>query len=298
MTRTDSLVVGTLVVLLALIAGLVGVPSLLPTSAPTGTPIADPGAMPVEPAVSRGRPRPTRLGQPAVGADPGRSRPRRPRLLRARPERPERDDRARPGRALVGRPDRARSGRSSCATTPRWHDGEPVTAEDVAFTIRVLQDPDVHRARRRLVERGHASHRSGRGRSSSRWRRRSAGSSRPRPSRSRRRICWPTSRSTSWSTTRSAAQPIGSGPFAVASLDDDTAELVPAASPCRRRRPAAGPSPAATDSLAHPGPTEPPEPAAPVPDRDRVPLLRRPDALADAYRAGDLDARLGPVAGR
>ena len=24
----------------------------------------------------------------------------------------------------------------------RWHDGEPVTAEDVAFTIRVLQDPD------------------------------------------------------------------------------------------------------------------------------------------------------------
>ena len=28
-----------------------------------------------------------------------------------------------------------------------WHDGEPVTAEDVVFTIRVLQDPD-HRVPR------------------------------------------------------------------------------------------------------------------------------------------------------
>ena len=37
MTRTDSFVVGTLVVLLAIIAGLVGVPSLLPTAATTAT---------------------------------------------------------------------------------------------------------------------------------------------------------------------------------------------------------------------------------------------------------------------
>ena len=42
MTRTDSLVVGTLVVLLALIAGLVGVPSLLPTAATAATPRARP----------------------------------------------------------------------------------------------------------------------------------------------------------------------------------------------------------------------------------------------------------------
>ena len=45
MTRTDSFVVGTLVVLLAMIAGLVGVPSLLPTSATVATPSTTPDAV-------------------------------------------------------------------------------------------------------------------------------------------------------------------------------------------------------------------------------------------------------------
>ncbi|TFG69510.1 MAG: hypothetical protein E4H24_00375, partial [Thermomicrobiales bacterium] len=43
MTRTDSFVVGTLVVLLAIIAGIVSVPTLLPSAAashtPSGTPV-------------------------------------------------------------------------------------------------------------------------------------------------------------------------------------------------------------------------------------------------------------------
>ena len=62
--------------------------------------------------------------------------------------------------------------------------------EDVAFTIRVLQDPGLPRAGRRLVERGHASRPTATadGRRS-RSRRRSAGSSRRRPSRSPRRTC-------------------------------------------------------------------------------------------------------------
>ena len=45
MTRTDSLVVGTLVVLLALIAGLVSAPSLFPATATVATP--QPAASPV-----------------------------------------------------------------------------------------------------------------------------------------------------------------------------------------------------------------------------------------------------------
>jgi hypothetical protein len=60
MTRTDSLVVGTLVALLALIASLVSVPSLLPTA-----------------ASSQGRARPflRRRGRTAKGSsgDPSRS---------------------------------------------------------------------------------------------------------------------------------------------------------------------------------------------------------------------------------
>ena len=42
MTRTDSFVVGTLVVLFAFIAGLVGVPSLLPAASTSAAPSAAP----------------------------------------------------------------------------------------------------------------------------------------------------------------------------------------------------------------------------------------------------------------
>ena len=118
MTRTDSFVVGTLVVMLALLAGLVGVPALSPAAAT----IADPSQSPAVDVATR----PYREGvlghpvsvSPLIGQDPGRPRPRRARLLRARPQRPGRDARARPRRALVGRPDRVSSGPSSCATTP------------------------------------------------------------------------------------------------------------------------------------------------------------------------------------
>ena len=261
MTRTDSLVVGTLVVLLALIAGLVGVPSLLPGAATVATPQPTPGPIARRPAVPRRRPRPARLGQPAHRPDPGRPRPRRARLLGPRPERPERDARARPRRALVGRPDRpdldvpaprrrplARR-RAGHRRRRRLHDPRP-------------PGPGLHRAGRRIVERGHASRPMGRGRSSSPWRRRSAGSSRPRPSRSRRRTCWPTSRSTELADDPFGRQPIGSGPFAVASLDDDTAELIPAATVLDRpATPPSEPSPDATDSLGHARRPDRPTPA-------------------------------------
>ena len=174
----------------------------------------------------------------------------------------------------------------------RWHDGEPVTAEDVAFTIRVLQDPGVHRARRPapgtrspsrpsacatvVVHAGDAARRVPPGRDPA---------DRPGPSAGRRpgRPSWP--------TTRSGRQPIGSGPFAVTALDDDTRRARPGRGHGRSDgEPDASDVAAATDSLATPVPTRPPDPAAAVPGRDRVPLLRRPEALAAAYRAGELDA--------
>ena len=116
MTRTDSLVVGTLVALLAIIASLVSVPSLLPTAASSLRARRDrcpDRARPYREGVL-GRPG---LGQPVECPHPGRPRPRRAGLLRARPQRPGRLARAGPRRALDGRLDRARSGRSSSATT-------------------------------------------------------------------------------------------------------------------------------------------------------------------------------------
>ena len=62
MTRTDSLVVGALVVLLALIAGLVGVPALSRAASTAARPARAPA--PVERrAVPRRRPRPPGVGQ-------------------------------------------------------------------------------------------------------------------------------------------------------------------------------------------------------------------------------------------
>ncbi len=49
MTRTDSYVVGTLVVLLALIAGLVSAPSILPATATVATPQPTPGQVVARP---------------------------------------------------------------------------------------------------------------------------------------------------------------------------------------------------------------------------------------------------------
>ena len=139
MTRTDSLVVGTLVVLLALIAGLVGVPSLLSTSASTGTP-SPPVTMPASRPYREGV-----LGHP-VSVSPLSARTQADRdmvalvysgLVRNGPK----------GTIVPDLAERWSVDPTGATWTfqlrddATWHDGQPVTAEDVAFTIRVLQDP-------------------------------------------------------------------------------------------------------------------------------------------------------------
>ncbi|MDQ6697287.1 MAG: ABC transporter substrate-binding protein, partial [Actinomycetota bacterium] len=139
MTRTDSFVVGTLVVLLALIASLVGIPYL--TSATTTAPEASASA-----GVPVGRPyREGVLGRP-VSVSPLSARSQADRDLVALvfsglvrngpsgsivPDLAERWTVDPTGRiwTFVLRDD------------IRWHDGDPVTSDDVAFTIHVLQDP-------------------------------------------------------------------------------------------------------------------------------------------------------------
>ena len=174
MTRTDSFVVGTLVVLLALIAGLVGVPSLLPARHDRRPRRARAPARPSPRPYREGVLGPARLGQPVHRPQPGRPRPRRAGLLRAS------SGTARTGRSCrtspsAGRSTRAaRSGPSYLRDDARWQDGEPVTADDVAFTIRVLQDPAYTGP---APDRGTRSRSgpTGPGRSSSPWPRRSGG---------------------------------------------------------------------------------------------------------------------------
>ncbi|MBA3234757.1 MAG: peptide ABC transporter substrate-binding protein, partial [Chloroflexi bacterium] len=132
MTRTDSLVVGTLVALLALIAGLVSVPTLLPAAVTTVTPSASSG-----PAASR----PYRegvLGRP-VSVSPLSARTQADRDLVALVF----AGLVRIGPAGTIVPDLAErwsvddSGKEwtfFLRDDARWHDGEPVTVDDVLFT--------------------------------------------------------------------------------------------------------------------------------------------------------------------
>ena len=289
MTRTDSFVVGTLVVLFALIAGLVGGPALVPAASTGLSPAITPGS-----AVSR----PYRegvLGHPD-SVSPLTARTQADRdlvalvfagLVRDGPS----------GTIVADLAERWSSDATGTIWTfelrqdARWHDGEPVTAEDVLFTIHTLQDPAYT------------------GPAAGSW------------NEVRVRAVGPktvvfTLRTALAGFLQAATQaiapahllagipvgllgqnafgrrPVGAGPFALVSLDAARAELVPAATVTSSGAPSASPSPG-TDSFATAAPTE--RPSRPVPYLTAIEFryFDTPSALADAYRAGDLDAASG-----
>ncbi len=138
MTRKDTAVVGLLVVLLAVIAGIVGIPALQATTA-SPEPSPTPGL-----AASRAY-REGVVGHP-VSISPLTAKTQADRDLVALlfsglvrngpdgtivPDLAERWSVDADGRVWTFdlRPD------------ARWHDGEPVTADDVVYTIQTLQDP-------------------------------------------------------------------------------------------------------------------------------------------------------------
>jgi peptide/nickel transport system substrate-binding protein len=139
MTRTDTFVVGTLVLLLAVVAGLIGVPALSTTA-------ATPSPEPTEPPVTEARPyREGILGGP-LSVSPLTARTQVDRDLVALVF--SGLVRNGPGATLV--PDLAErwtvddSGTTWTVTLREgatWHDGAPVTSADVVYTIKTMQDP-------------------------------------------------------------------------------------------------------------------------------------------------------------
>jgi len=288
-TRTDRFVVGALVFLFAILAGLVGAPAFVPaasTPAPTAA---------LDPVVSR----PYREG---VVGHPTSISP-----LTARTQ-ADRDLVALVFSGLVKNgpsgtllPDLAESWTvdDTGATwtfelreDARWHDGEPVTAEDVVFTIRTLQDPEYT------------------GPSAGSWKDATVEAIGSRtvvftvanplggflqaatqpiaPAHLLASVPVAT-----LSDDPFGQRPIGSGPFALVRLDAEAAELVPAAVVTASGEVPALPSPAIVDSLATPAPTA--RPTIAMPNLAGIEFRYFDDAasLAAAYRVGDLDGASG-----
>ena len=293
MTRTDTIVVGTLVALLASIAAVISVPAIQLASSPV-------------------RPTPSVTSVPEILARPyvegviGRPESVSPLTARTQADR----DlvalvfsglmRLGPGGTLV--PDLAedwsvdRTGKTwtvDLRADARWQDGEPVSADDVVFTIETLQDPEY----------------TGPGASS--WNEVQAAATGPL------RVTFtlktplggflqaltqpivpahlladvPVAALPSASFGR---EPVGSGPFAVSELADASVALVPAEALPVDQGGGPGQSPSATPGIPPtPGPTR--RPSRPVPYLPGIEFryYSDPEALAADFRAGKLDGASG-----
>jgi peptide/nickel transport system substrate-binding protein len=295
MTRTDTFVVGSLVLVLALVAGLIGVPALQLSSSTSSFAPAQGASGPsaeTRPYVEGA------LGGP-VSVTPLTARTQVDRdlvallfsgLLRNGPD-----------GTIV--PDLAE--RWSVDTTgttwtvdlrddARWHDGEPVTSDDVLFTIGSLQDASYT------------------GPSSTSWSEVTVTASGPR------RVVFSLQTPLGGflqALTQPLApahlladvpvdgladdpfgqQPIGSGPFALVELTDQSASLVPAGDFVLPEEDAsADPSSAvAPDSLATPAPSGRPSRPQPYLPGIEFRYYTDPGELAADFRAGALDGASG-----
>ena len=290
MTRTDSFVVGTLVVLLALVAGLVGVPALGGTAAPTT-------ALPSDPVPTR----PYRegvIGRP-VSISPLTARSQVDRdlvalifsgLIRNGPG----------GTLLPDLADRWSVDAAGKVWTfelrdgATWQDGESVTAQDVAFTIRTLQDPaymgpaagswsevEVRAVSDRIVTFTLATPLGGF---------LQAATQSIAPAHLLAGVPVEALAEYPFGT-----QPVGSGPFALAELTETSATLVPVSPISDDSAPT--PSGWSADSLATVRPALRPDRPLPYLSGIEMSFFDDGAALAAAYRAGDLDAASGLAPG-
>jgi peptide/nickel transport system substrate-binding protein len=291
MNRTDTAVVGTLVLLLAIIAALIGGPAIQLAAAPATPPpsLATGPAFEVRPYVEGV------LGRPASVSP-----------LTARTQ-ADRDlvallfsglVRNGPGGTLV--PDLAerwavdKAGKTwtvDIRPDARWHDGTPVTSDDVVFTIQTLQDPDYQ------------------GPSATSWSEVTVTATGPRQVRFTldtplggflQALTQPIAPAhllgdipvDSMADDPVGGLPIGSGAFAITDLSDSSASLVPAEIAEDSGEPTASPG-SSPDSLSTPTPTG--RPMRPMPYLAGIELrfYDDPAELAADFQVGELDGASG-----
>ena len=295
MTRTDTFVVGTLVLVLALVAALIGVPALQLSSStsPLASTPGGSGPTPVTRPYIEGA-----LGAP-VSVTPLTARTQVDRdlvallfsgLVRNGPDGTLVPD-------LAERWSVDKSGKTwtvDLREDARWHDGQPVTTDDVLFTIETLQDPSYT------------------GPSSTSWNEVTVSASGPH------RVVFTLETPLGGflqALTQPLApahllgdvpvdaladdpfgqQPLGSGPFALVELTDKSASLVPAGDfvPVEEDPSAVPSSPAPPDSLGSAVPTD--RPSRPQPYLAGIEFRFYDDRaeLAADFRSGAVDGASG-----
>ena len=291
MTRTDTVVVGTLVALLALIAGLIGGPAIQLAAAPAApSPSAAIGpSFEVRPYVEGvlGKPSSVTPLTARTQADRDLVALLFPGLVRNGP-----------GGTLV--PDLAerwavdKAGKTwtvDIRPDARWHDGTPVTADDVVFTIETLQDPGY------------------RGPAAKSWSEVAVSAVGPRQVRFTldtplggflQALTQPIAPVhlmgdlpvESLDQDPFGGLPIGSGPFAITQLSDSSASLIPAQIADEVGEASGSPS-ASPDSLSTATPTT--RPARPMPYLAGMEFrfYDSPADLAGDFASGELDAASG-----
>jgi peptide/nickel transport system substrate-binding protein len=292
LNRLDRAIVGGLAVVLAAITIAIGAPSLAPS---TGAPVSSSAPSLAEPTSYREG----TLGRP-ISVNPLAARTQVDRdlvaLAFAGLVRLGADGTIVPDLASRWTSDaKAQSWTFDLRADARWHDGQPVTADDVVFTVNTLRDPGY----------------SGPGAGS--WNEVTATAVNPRTVRFD--LTTPIGGFLQLATQPIAPAhllalvpvesladdpfgqaPVGSGPYAITELDDGHALLESAASVAQPATDSQDPGPSGalpTDTIATPGPTK--RPGGPTPAIDRIEMRFFDDAasLAAAFRAGDLDAASG-----
>jgi peptide/nickel transport system substrate-binding protein len=294
MNRLDHAIVGGLVAVLVIITVAIGAPALTPGAAGLAGPSASPSLLETV-AYREGS-----LGRP-ISVNPLAARTQVDRdlvalafsgLVRLGPDGSVVPD-------LATRWSSDASGKTwtfDLRADARWHDGVPVTANDVVFTVKTLRDPAYQ------------------GPGAGSWNEATATAIGDRTVRFD--LATPIGGFLQLATQPIAPAhlldgvpienlatdpfgrtPVGSGPYAITELDDGHAVLEPASSVAQPAIDAASPDPGSgavpTDTIATPRPTR--RPGSPIPAIGRIELrfFDNAAALAAAFRAGDLDAASG-----